>query len=221
MDSLLVPISVLCLVILLFIAIFKKWNQPSPLAYLLAGVVLGPQVSGLFNDSEQIRQVGDIGLLLLMFFLGFELELPERKDAFFRPLIAQIIKTVFIFGISAIVGHWLHWSPGQMLILSTLLIFNSTAIVSEYLRTTGELKSTMGQVVLQMLLLQDMMVAPVLTGLSVTSSHQSGWGQLIASVAGSLLIYFLLRAVKQKNLFQLPLWNRLQNDNEFQVFLGV
>ena len=173
MDSLLVPISILSLVILLFIVIFKKWNQPSPIAYLLAGLVLGPQMTGVFDNSAEIKQVGEIGLLFLMFFLGLEIEIPDKKDMFFRPLIAQIAKTLVTIAVIAIAGHLLHWSSGSVLIVSILLTFNSTAVVSEYLRTTGELRSTMGQVVLQMLLLQDMMVAPVLTGLSISGPRQS------------------------------------------------
>lgn len=221
MDSLLVPISILFLVILLFIVVFKRWNQPSPIAYLLAGVVLGPQMTGVFLNSAGIKQVGDIGLLFLMFFLGLEIEIPDNKDMFFRPLIAQTIKIAVTVIVTALAGQILHWPSGRILIVSILLTFNSTAVVSEYLRTTGELKSTMGQVVLHMLLLQDMMVAPVLSAMSISGPRESNWGHFGASVVGSLIIYLLLRAVKNKKLVQLPLWNRLQNDHEFQVFTGT
>src|ERR1700712_1821177 len=114
MDSLLVPISILSLVILLFIVIFKKWNQPSPIAYLLAGLVLGPQMTGVFDNSAEIQQVGEIGLLFLMFFLGLEIEIPDKKDMFFRPLIAQIAKTLVTIAVIAIAGHLLHWSAGSV-----------------------------------------------------------------------------------------------------------
>src|ERR1700712_2257294 len=104
MESLLVPISILCLTILLFIVVLKKWNQPSPIAYLMAGVVLGPQLTGVFKNTNEIRPVGEIGLLFLMFFLGLEIEIPEKKQALFRPVVAQAIKTVLIVAIFSFLG---------------------------------------------------------------------------------------------------------------------
>ena len=221
MDSLVMSVSIMSLTILLFIAVLKKWNQPSALAYLLAGVILGPNVLKVFKDAAQIKDQGEIGLLFLLFFLGLEIEVPDQKNALLRPLLAQISKMIVIGLVLFAIGKMFHWSGGQILLLSALMIFNSTAIVSEYLTTTGELTSTIGQVAIYMLLLQDIMVAPVLTIVQASSVSDIHWSRLLASAIGSVLICLLIKAVKNRQLYQLPLWKNLQEDHDFQVFAGT
>ncbi|RTZ46018.1 hypothetical protein EJ377_15615 [Chryseobacterium arthrosphaerae] len=45
----------------------KRLNQPYMIAYIIAGVVLGPHVSGVFTNPEEIETIGEVGILLLMF----------------------------------------------------------------------------------------------------------------------------------------------------------
>jgi CPA2 family monovalent cation:H+ antiporter-2 len=77
MSDVLLPLSVLCLVILLMILILRRWRQPYLVAYILAGLVLGPQITGVFREPAVIETLGQIGVLLLMFFLGIEIEIPD------------------------------------------------------------------------------------------------------------------------------------------------
>ena len=55
------------------ILVLKRFRQPFLVAYILAGLVLGASVSGVFGGAMAIEDLGQIGLLLLMFFLGIEL----------------------------------------------------------------------------------------------------------------------------------------------------
>ena len=58
MPDVLLPLSVLCLVILLMIVILRRWKQPYLVAYILAGLVLGPQVAGVFKEPAAIETLG-------------------------------------------------------------------------------------------------------------------------------------------------------------------
>ena len=88
MHNILLPVCVLCLVILLLIVLLKKARQPYMVAYILAGVVLGPDITGMFSSPDTVEGLGEIGILLLMFFLGMENEIPNRKSLLFVPVIA-------------------------------------------------------------------------------------------------------------------------------------
>jgi CPA2 family monovalent cation:H+ antiporter-2 len=163
MQELLLSVSVMCLVILLLIYLFKKLQQPYLIAYLLAGILLGPYVTGIYKDSGSITALGEIGIVLMMFFLGIEIEIPDNKSLLRKPFVAQGIKTLFSFIFAFIVGEWLSWSVGFILLLTIILSFNSTAVVSEFLRKNKELHTPIGKTVLNILLLQDFLVAPVFT----------------------------------------------------------
>ncbi len=221
MHDILFPVSVMCLLILLLIFLLKKLHQPYLIAYIVAGLLLGPQVTGIFADPDSIAVLGEIGVLLLMFFLGMEIEIPDKRSLLLRPVIAQGIKTVLSFAGALLAGILMHWKTGNILILTILLVFNSTAVVSEFLRKTGELYTPMGKIVLNILLLQDVMLAPVFTLFQFIGKPCTGLVTVIPSIGECILIFFLLRAIRNGNLFQWPVWKEMEQDHDLQVFTGA
>ena len=221
MHNLLFAISIMCLLILLLIVLLKKLNQPYLIAYVFAGVVLGPHVTGIFSDPEDISALGDVGILLLMFFLGVEIDIPNNKNLLLKPVVAQGVRTILSVLFSFLIGRWLGWAPGYILLLATTFIFNSTAVVSEFLRKNGELSSEIGRTVLNILLLQDIMLAPILAFLQFISKGNYDVVRTMLSLTGCVLIFYLLIAVRDKNLFQLKLFNDIETDHELQVFTGT
>jgi CPA2 family monovalent cation:H+ antiporter-2 len=157
----------------------------------------------------------------MMFFLGMEIEIPDKRSLLLQPVIAQTTKTALSLACALLTGLLLHWKAGNILVLAILFVFNSTAVVSEFLRKTGELHTTMGKTVLNILLLQDIMVAPVFTLFRVIKEPGLRPAGLIAPIGGCVLIFLLLRSIRNRNLFQLPVWKELEQDHDLQVFTGA
>jgi CPA2 family monovalent cation:H+ antiporter-2 len=221
MSDVLLPLSVLCLVILLMILILRRWRQPYLVAYILAGLVLGPQITGVFREPAVIETLGQIGVLLLMFFLGIEIEIPDNRSLLAQPLIAQFIKTVLSIAVAALAACFLHWGTGNSLLLAVLLLFNSTAVVTDMLRRNGELHSTMGKIVLNMLLLQDVLAGPIFAAIQLTAGQGFNWMRLLFPLGCCGLLFLLLRAIRNQNLFQWKAAKGLEDDHDLQVFLGA
>lgn len=87
MNTVLATICLACLVILLLILLLKKIGQPYPIAYLIAGVLLRPVLSGLMPGNVEVEQVGQPGLLFLMFFLGMEMKIPDERSLLLKTLL--------------------------------------------------------------------------------------------------------------------------------------
>jgi CPA2 family monovalent cation:H+ antiporter-2 len=221
MHNLLFPISVTCLVILLLMVVLKKFSQPHLLAYIIAGILLGPYVSGILTDRAYIWSLGELGILFLMFFLGMEIHIPDSKSLLLKPLIVQGIKMVASIVFVLLMGQWQGWSMGSIMVITALLIFNSTAVVTEFMRKKGELYAESSKTVLNTLLLQDIMLAPVLTLFQFAGNRHPGVQKLLLSVVGCWLIFLLLRAIRNRNLFQLPVIREMEGDHELQVFAGI
>jgi Kef-type K+ transport system membrane component KefB len=79
MYPLLFAVSITCLVILLLIFVLRRFHQPYLIAYIIAGIILGPHVTGIFSSTGNIVSLGEIGILLLMFFLGIEINIPDKR----------------------------------------------------------------------------------------------------------------------------------------------
>jgi CPA2 family monovalent cation:H+ antiporter-2 len=221
MHDLLLPVSLMCLLILLLIVLLKKLHQPYLIAYILAGFLLGPHVTGIVSDPAGIAGLGEIGILLLMFFLGMEIEIPDRRNLLLQPVIAQTIKILLSLCCVLVIGTLLHWKKGEMFILTILFVFNSTAVVSEFLRKTGELHNAIGKMVLNILLLQDILIAPAFTFFQFAGSADKNLTHLLLPVGAGVVIFLLLRAIRNRNLFQWPVWQHLEQDHDLQVFTGA
>jgi CPA2 family monovalent cation:H+ antiporter-2 len=211
----------MCLLILLLIFLLKKLNQPYLIAYVIAGVVLGPDITDIFSDPDKISSLGEVGTLFLMFFLGIEIAVPDNKTLLIKPLIAQAIKTILGFLFAFLTGKWLGWGNANVLLLTVLLAFNSTAVVSEFLKSNRDIHTPVGKMVLNMLLIQDIMVGPAFTLFQFMNGNRIDFTQKIFAIAACLLIFLLLKEIRNRNLFQLHFFSELKQDHELQVFAGT
>ncbi len=85
-DSLNTIISELCAIVISTAAIgslFLYAKQPIIIAYIVAGIVIGPYGIALINNANDITQMGHIGVILLLFLLGLNLQ-PQRLLKLFR-----------------------------------------------------------------------------------------------------------------------------------------
>lgn len=221
MHDLSFALGIMCLMILLLIVLLKRLDQPYLIAYILAGVLLGPHVSGVFKDPASISGIGELGILLLMFFLGIEINIPDKKNLILQPLVAQGVKTLVVLLFSWVISMIMNWPPSTIALITVFLTFNSTAVASEVMRKNGELHTFFGTVILNMLLLQDILLAPVITLFQVMGPEDLNAGKFMGAIAGSLLIFLLVRAIRNRNLFQLPFFQSFQQDHELQVFAGA
>ncbi|KYC40159.1 sodium:proton antiporter [Scytonema hofmannii PCC 7110] len=139
-----VSFAILLTVILIVPLIFERFKIPGLLGLLAAGVVLGPQGLGIFqNESETLKLLSGIGLIYLMFVAGLEIDMEQFQRTkhrsagfgtftFLIPLIAgTIVGRVFGFGWNASVligslfaSHTLLAYP----IISRLGVINNEAV---------------------------------------------------------------------------------------------
>ncbi|MEO7602752.1 MAG: cation:proton antiporter, partial [Sphingomicrobium sp.] len=79
---------------LVFVTIFRKLKLGATLGYIVAGALIGPQVLGLIQDPKNTLGITEIGIALLLFIVGLELNPSRlwrlRKDIFGLGL-AQVV----------------------------------------------------------------------------------------------------------------------------------
>lgn len=104
MDPISPSLTGLAVIVLGMAIIMGRARLPLINAYIIAGVVIGPEVLNLVSDGETIRRLGEVGLILLLFFLGMELSLPRLATNWRVSVlgtIGQILATVLAFGAPA------------------------------------------------------------------------------------------------------------------------
>ncbi len=213
--------SLLAILAILIGLLLKKMKQPYIIGYILIGVVLGEQGLGMIEDKESIHHLGEIGIILLMFFIGMEISLPELvkrwKIAVFGTLIQVGLSVLIIYAI----GYFADWKLARSIVLGFVIALSSSAVIIKLLEDKQLVDSPIGKNVLSILLTQDIIVVPLLIITSFLGGTSEPTGNIILMIGGGMLIIAVLVYIYFKQTVKLPFSKSIKNDHEFQVFVAI
>ncbi len=160
-----IGISIVVATILAFFANLSK--QPLLLAYLAAGVVIGPRMGlGLVSNEADIEVIAEIGLILLLFMIGLEINVKRLAESGRTLLVAGFLQFVLcvILGIGffALIGFSAGGGHYDLLYLAVCCAISSTTIVVKLLYEKFELDTLAGRITVGILVFQDIWAIVVL-----------------------------------------------------------
>ena len=205
---------------LAFVLLFRRLGLGATLGYLVAGAVLGPFVLNLVGDAEQKLGFAELGITLLLFLVGLELD-PSKLWKMKRDILGLGLLQVSICGL-AIAGAIMlttSFSPAAALALGLPLALSSTAQVLPMLQSSGRLKTRFGERAFSILLFQDLSIIPLITIITALSRNPAdaggppGWLLALETVAAIIGLVaagrFLIR----------PLFRLIGNLGEREMFI--
>jgi Kef-type K+ transport system membrane component KefB len=157
-ERLIVDIA-LCIIAAWVVAVAGQLvKQPLLMAYLLAGFAIGPHGFKWVEDQHSIETISSIGLILLLFMIGLEMDLNKMFSAGKAITItaaAQIFGCIALgwlfFRIPGFGGNWL-----EAFYLAVAAAMSSTVIIVKILYDKHELETLAGRITLGVLVLQDL-----------------------------------------------------------------
>src|SRR5215472_2383077 len=162
-GSLLLLPLLLLVVAVVSVPLARLLRLSAIVAYLAAGVVVGPFGFALVRAPDTIVAVSELGVVLLLFLIGLELEfsrLLALRHAIFGLGAAQLALTAAVLGGLALALGLTGWRGA--VISGLALAMSATAIALKILEERGQLQQTYGQRAFAILLFQDMSVVPIL-----------------------------------------------------------
>lgn len=192
------------LVFLLFISVFTVWlfkriKLPPILAYLVAGVVAGPQIFALFENPHDVALVAELGIMFLLFSLGLEFSVPKliaMRHLVFGVGSAQVIITLLLVMLPS---YFYTHSWSIAFVIGSIFALSSTAVVVKSLNETGLTQTKRGQVAISILLFQDIAVVPFLIAIPLLAgdgSENMATVILLALAKGAVVVAILLSVGK-------------------------
>ncbi|MXO73370.1 cation:proton antiporter domain-containing protein [Alteraurantiacibacter buctensis] len=173
-----------------FVLLFRRLGLGATLGYLLAGVTIGPEVLGLVGGAEQKVAFAELGIVMLLFIVGLELN-PAR--------LWSMRKEIFVLGgaqvvacglaISATILALSGFTTEAALAIGLPLALSSTAQVLPMLQSAGRLKTPFGERAFAILLFQDLSIIPLITIVSAMSRNPddaggpTGWMMALMTLA--------------------------------------
>jgi glutathione-regulated potassium-efflux system protein KefB len=162
--AVLVQAAVILGTAMVFVALFRRLGLGAVLGYLVTGVLVGPYALGLVTEAESILRVADFGIVLLLFLVGLELNLPRlwrlKQDIFGLGLLQVAVTGL---ALSGLVWAATGFSFAASLAIGLPLALSSTAQVLPSLRSSGEINTPSGERAFSILLFQDLAIVPLIT----------------------------------------------------------
>ena len=158
----LTDIALVCLIALVCGLALIRARQPAIVGYILAGVVLGPAGLALVDNSGAIQLLAEVGVLLLLFLIGLELNLQEFRAVLGTALAAVGLQILGSAGLMFALGWLFDWPLLQIVVLSFAITLSSTAVAVKMLEDVGEADSLVGRLTLGVLIGQDLALVPML-----------------------------------------------------------
>ena len=173
----------------LFAPLLKRLRFSLVLCYLAAGAMIGPSGFHMIDDTTQVRELADIGVVFLLFAIGLELSFERLKVM--RRLVfglgtGQMVLTTLAL---VIVSIWVGQSFGAAVVIGAALALSSTAFVLQLMTERGELSTRHGRAVFSTLLFQDLAVVPILVIVPLIGAGGTGESMALA------LLFTLVKAV--------------------------
>jgi CPA2 family monovalent cation:H+ antiporter-2/glutathione-regulated potassium-efflux system protein KefB len=205
---------------MVFVLVFRRLGLGATLGYLLAGAVVGPQVLGLVGEADQKMGLAELGITLLLFIVGLELN-PSRLWRMKKDILGLGLLQVVLCGLAlaGTIALGTGFSLTAALALGLPLALSSTAQVLPMLQASGRMRTPFGERTFAVLLFQDLSIIPLITIIATLSRNPAdaggppGWKlalYTVLAVAGLILAgRYLIR----------PLFRLIGNLGEREMFI--
>jgi Kef-type K+ transport system membrane component KefB len=176
--------------------IFLYFKQPIILAYISLGMLVGPWGIGLFEDPSHIEHISHLGIILLMFLIGLNLQ-PQKLYELLKKTALITLATCLIFALPVmLITRLFHFSWSESLIVGLSLMFSSTVVCIKLVPTSSLHHKHIGEIMISILLLQDIIAVGLILFLyssRETNIHIEGLFLLVKTLVFIGVSYLFVR----------------------------
>jgi len=177
-----------------------KLRLPLILGFVIGGIVISPFTPGPhLSELHTFEVFAEVGVVLLMFSIGFEFSIPDLMRVKWIALIGAPIGILLVMGIAVGAGKLGGWSITESLVIGAIVSVASTMALARLLTDSGKTSTTLGRVMIGITLVEDLAVICMTVVLPVISGSESGGLSKAAWTLGKallLLVPLALLAIK-------------------------
>lgn len=201
--------SILFIIFLIFVgsaviatlALFLR--QSMLIAYIVIGVLAGPWGFGFVQDIALIEQISTVGIIFLLFLLGMSLEPKDLLGLFKATTVLTFISSILFASVCGGITLLFGYSLQESIIVGLAMMFSSTIIGLKLIPTTALHHQHMGELMVSVLLMQDIIAILVLLGIQSYSNADATTLELLMPIFALPIMTILAFAVSKYVLLKL------------------
>lgn len=202
------------------VALYTK--QPVIIAYIALGAIVGPFGLSLIEEPALLGEMSHIGIIFLLFLLGLDMQPSSLVSTLRKATLVALVSCAMFFGIGFAIAMAFSHSTMDSLVIGLAMMFSSTIIGLKLLPTTVLHHKHMGELMVGLLLLQDLVAILTLIFLgSLGASSNTDivappiWQPFIALPLLVLVSYFIVKGLL------LPLIKKFDRFQEYLFILAI
>lgn len=203
--------------VLASLALFSR--QPLIIAYIVLGMIIGPHGMNFIEDSHTLSSIGRIGIMFLLFLLGLDLHLRNFTQILSRTAVVTVGSAVLLGAAGYSFCMALGFSTLESLLIGVAIGFSSTIIGIKLLPTTVLHHKHVGEMLVAILLVQDILAIIVLIAMSSVAKGNGDAGIILQLLLG--LPALILGAFAAVRFVILPLISRFDRFQEYIFLLAI
>lgn len=197
-------------------------RQSLLVSYILLGIVLGPFGFKMVSDISITAQIGEIGIIFLLFLLGLHLQPQNLIKMLSEVTAVGLISSVIFLAVGWTASYLSGFSPVECLVVGMTMMFSSTIIGLKLLPAKTLLRHHTGEVMISVLLFQDIIaiiILVVLNAIGHTDSNEFIIRDLIVVMLG--LPFLLVLAFLAEQFILVKLFTRFKHSQEYAFLLSI
>ncbi|SDQ88221.1 cation:proton antiporter [Natronobacterium texcoconense] len=165
--------------------IARQTGQPTIIAYILTGIILGPVAFDIVTDEGLVELMADLGFAFLLFLLGLKMRFEDIREILPAVTNVAIGQTVLQTALAFLVAWALGFETNEILVIALATVFGATPIIVKILTDKDEITSLPGKIDVGVLIVQDIYLVVVL---ALFATDELGGAADIASTLGVILV---------------------------------
>ena len=199
------------------LALFTR--QSMLVAYIVLGMLVGPWGFGLIEDATTTQEIGEIGIIFLLYLLGLNLH-PQKLLRMLREATVVTVSSCLVFATTGLaVALAFDFTVAEALVIAAISMFSSTIIGLKLLPTTALHHRHAGEIIISVLLLQDVVAILILLGLDAASRPSLPVADALLLALALPLIAAVSTAMERWVL--IPIMRRFDTIREYLFLLAI
>ncbi len=161
-SLLIIDIALLITVATVFAYFARLLRQPFIVAYVLAGIIIGPLGFGLITNMEEMNVLAEIGIAFLLFAIGLEIDFRKLRSVGTAAMVGGTVQMGLTFILGFVFSLLFNFGLVVSVYMGLLVSFSSTMIVAKILVDRRQVNTLHGRIMLGILIIQDLIVIAVL-----------------------------------------------------------
>ncbi len=192
-----------------------RLKQPPLVGFILAGIALGPTGFGVIASSENVNLLAEMGVLILLFFIGMELSLKAFVLTLRQAVPVAAGQIIIALAVAILIGKALGVGLTESIILGFIIAISSTVVAMKMLDDMGVLRGEEGRIAVGVLIAQDLAVVPMLIFVSsVGGDDIDVWQTTLRVVVAVAILGGLLWWLGPRGKLRVPFTEQVENKVE-------